>query len=156
MSALPIQYPGNDAFGRVRLRGLFMLTLDLLAAVVVYLELRYPSPAQQEVSQTQLFDWIKQGGVTRLVNQPDPATGIRYLTGVYDKPGAPIGFKVPVDLALNPYLLSELKQAGYKGTIETVNNTNIAGPLFLNLVPLTLFLILLALFLRWVYRLFSR
>ncbi|HEX4139370.1 MAG TPA: hypothetical protein VHY09_03425 [Candidatus Methylacidiphilales bacterium] len=158
MDVLPIKYPRDDFFGGIKPRGFFVLTLAILALVVLYLELRYPSPSQQEVSQAQLFEWIKAGGVTRLINQPDASTGIRYLTGIYSKPGtsAVIGFKVPVDLQLDPYLLSEIKQAGYTGTIETVNNTNVVLPLFLNLAPLILFLIVVIFTFRavgrWLYK----
>ncbi len=108
--------------------------------------------AQQEIPQSQMFDWIKQGQqpgqghVTDLTNEPDASTGIRYITGVYhkpsDKPGGPettVNFKVPVDLQFNPYLMSEIQQAGYKGTVETVNNTNIVWPLILNFLPIVLF-----------------
>jgi ATP-dependent Zn protease len=154
MNTLPIKYPRNDFFGFVNPRGLFVLTLTILALVFLYLELRHPSPAQQVVSQTQLIGWIKEGGVTQIFNQPDASTGIRYLTGTFSKPGTStiINFKVPVDLSLDPFLLSELKQAGYKGTIETVNNTNVVWPLFLNLVPVVLFLILATLAVRAIGR----
>ena len=151
MNTLPIKYPPNDFFGSVKPRGLFVLTLTILALVSLYLVLRYPALSQQEISQTQLFAWIKDGGVTQIVNQPDASTGLRYLTGTFCKTGtsAIVNFKVPVDLALDPYLLSELKQAGYKGTIETVNNTNVVWPLFINLVPPLFSLLLLGLVIRW-------
>ncbi len=102
------------------------------------------------MTQAQLFQLIKEGKVTSIVNEPDPSTGIRTLTGTYKKPvsAAPGAaetegaFKVPVDLSLDPYLLSELKQAGYKGNdgiIETQNNTNIIWPLVINFLPIILF-----------------
>jgi hypothetical protein len=158
MDILPIQYPRDDFFGPVTPRGLFVLTLVILAAAVLYLELRYPGPIQQEVSQAQMFDWIKEGRVTQLTNQPDASTGIRYLTGAYSMPGtgAVIDFKVPLDLALNPSLLNEIKQAGYTGTIETVNNTSVLLPLFLNFLPAILFLIVIGLALRAIFRMLAR
>ena len=156
MHALPIKYPRDDAFGLVKLRGLFVLTLVIFAAATLYVELRSPSPVQKEVSQAQMLEWIKEGHVARLAIVPDPATGQRYITGLYNGPGAPVSFKASVDLALDPYVLSEIRQAGYNGTIETENNTSIAVPLLLNLVPVILFLIVMILIIRAIYRLATR
>ncbi len=116
--------------------------------LALYYALIHPGVAQQEMNQSQLFDLIKQGRVTSIVNEPDPSTGIRTLTGTYvSLPGAAAAskdamsgaFKVPVDLQLNPYLASEISQAGYKGIIETQNNTNIIWPLIINFLPIVLF-----------------
>jgi cell division protease FtsH len=137
------QGPGNDQ----NWRGLTLLTLTILSILALYYALKFPGMAEQEITQQQLFDYIKAGHITDIVNEPDASTGIRYLTGKYEKPisNAPnspvavVNFKVPVDLQLDPYLLSEIKQAGYKGTIETQNNTNIIWPLILNFLPIILF-----------------
>jgi cell division protease FtsH len=129
-------------------RGIVLLFLTVLSMLALYYALIHPGIAQQEMTQAQLFDLIKQGRVTTLINEPDPSTGIRTLTGTYKKPisaapGAPEtgegAFKVPVDLQLNPYLASEIQQAGYKGIIETQNNSNILWPLIINFLPIVLF-----------------
>ena len=161
MHTLPIKYPSDDIFGRRQVLLVLFLTCCLLALAAFYALLRPGSPGR-EISQAQMFAWIKEGGVTQLVNEPNASTGIRYLAGVYKEPGAndAINFEVPVDLALDPYLFSELRQAGYKGTIETENNTHILVPLFLNFVPLVLFLILVILAVRavgrWLYQALNR
>ena len=134
--------------GRIKLRGLILLILTLLSIGALYDALIRAPIAQQEMTQAQLFDLIKQGRVTSIINEPDPSTGIRTLTGTYTKavnttseiPGTGVGaFKVPVDLQLSPYLANEIQQAGYKGVIETRNNSNIVWPLVINLLPLTIF-----------------
>jgi cell division protease FtsH len=136
--------PGSDQ----NWRGIVLLFLTVLSMLALYYALIHPGVAQQEMTQAQLFDLIKAGKVTTLVNEPDPSTGIRTLTGTYKKPisavpGAPDtgegAFKVPVDLQLNPYLASEINQAGYKGIIETQNNSNILWPLIINFLPIVLF-----------------
>ncbi len=146
MTTLPIKYPTAAFAARPTKRGLLLLTLTLLAVFAFYYVLRHPAPAQQEMSQQQMFDLIKAGRVLAIVNAPDASTGIRYLKGVYQPvgtnpsaPNGPAGFKVPVNLQLDPFLLTEIRQAGYTGTIETVNNTNIVWPLVLNFLPLALF-----------------
>ncbi len=135
--------PGSDQ----NWRGLILLTLTVVMMCALYWALIHPGVAQQEMTQADLFQLIKAGKVDTIVNEPDPSTGIRTLTGTYKKPisnapGAPDGeaaFKVPVDLQLNPYLASEIQQAGYKGIIETQNNTNILWPLIINFLPIILF-----------------
>jgi cell division protease FtsH len=129
-------------------RGLVLLFLTLLTILAFYYFCVHPGIVQQEMTQADLFQLIKQGRVETIVNEPDPSTGIRTLTGTYKKPvnavpGAPDtgegAFKVPVDLSLNPYLASEIKQAGYPGIIETQNNSNILWPLIINFLPIILF-----------------
>jgi cell division protease FtsH len=133
--------PGSDS----NWRGLVLLSLTLLAMFALYYALRYPGIAQQELTQAQLFDLIKDGRVDTIVNEPDPSTGIRTLTGTYHKaPNAVAGtpqaaegsFKVPVDLEWDRYLYSEIKQAGYNKVIETQNNSNWAWPLLINFMPI--------------------
>ena len=134
--------PGNDQ----NWRGIILLSVTILLMCVLYYALIHPGVTQQDLTQAQLFDYIKDGKVTKLVNEPDPSTGIRYLTGTYKKAGATPGaadtegaFKVPVDLALDPYLLSEIQKAGFKGTIETQNNSNIIWPLLIQFLPVLFF-----------------
>ena len=139
-----LESKGNGRNWRVPiLAGLTVIVICAICYAVI------SSPGTpREMNQAQLFDLIKQGRVTSIVNEPDPSTGIRTLTGTYKEAvGAIAGaidsregaFKVPVDLQLNPYLASEIQQAGYKGTIETRNNANIFWPLFINLVPVIVF-----------------
>ena len=133
--------PGSDS----NWRGLVLLSLTLLAMFALYYALRYPGIAQQELTQAQLFDLIKDGRVDTIVNEPDPSTGMRTLTGTYHKlPNAVAGtpqaaegsFKVPVDLEWDRWLYSEIKQAGYTKIIETQNNSNFLWPIFINFVPI--------------------
>ncbi len=156
MNSLPITYPSDGMFGRLSWRGLLLLTVTILAALSIWYALHATVP-EQEITQTQMFDLIKAGHVTYLTNQPDAGTGIRYLTGTCNVPAGqsaeiPAHFKVPVDLQLDPYLLSEIKKAGYNGPIETVNNTNIALPLFLNFAPALLFLIMITYLVFRIFR----
>ena len=136
--------PGSDQ----NWRGLILLFLTVLSMLALYYALIHPGVAQQEMTQADLFKLIHAGRVTTIVNEPDPSTGIRTLTGKYIAvPGAAAGspeaasgaFKVPVDLQLNQYLASDISQAGYKGIIETENNTNILWPLIINFLPIVLF-----------------
>jgi hypothetical protein len=128
-------------------RGLILLTLTVLLVGGFFYVMTFPCVAPQEMTQAQLFELIKEDRVTSIVNEPAPSTGIRMLTGTYKKavnavPGAPDNgegaFKVPVDLSLNPYLASEIKQAGYSGIIETQINSNILWPLIINFLPILL------------------
>jgi cell division protease FtsH len=136
------QGPSNDQ----NWRSLTLITTAVIAALALYCALKFPGMAQQEITQQQLFDFIAQGRVTSIVDEPDASTGNRYLTGTFNKPistapNAPeavVNFKVPVDLAFDPYLLSEIKQKGYKGVIETQNNTNIIWPLLQTFLPVVL------------------
>ena len=132
---------------RRNVRGLALLIVTILIIGGLYFVLTHPEVTPQELTQAQLFELIKADRVTKLINEPDPSTGIRNLVGTYRKPvssvpGAPLAgegaFKVPVDLQLDPYLLSEIKQAGYTGTIETQNNSNIMWPLLIQLVPVVI------------------
>jgi cell division protease FtsH len=124
-------------------RGLVLLLLTLLSIIALTYALVHPNLAQQEINQAQLFDLIKQGKVTSIVNEPDSSTGGRNLTGTYLRPistapnaaETPVSFKVPVDLEFDRYLYSEIKQAGYTKIIETQNNTNLFWPIFINFVP---------------------
>jgi cell division protease FtsH len=132
--------PGSDQ----NWRGLILIFLTVLSMLALYYALIHPGIAQQEMKQADLFQLIKEGRVTSLVNEPDPSTGVRVLTGTYKKavsaaPGAPDAgegaFKVPVDLGLYPDLAKQIEDAGYKGIIETQNNTNWFLPVLVNFVP---------------------
>jgi len=136
-------------------RGLILLLLTVFLTFAIYSLFIHPSLVQQEISEAQLLGLVKAGRVKSIINEPDPSTGICFLTGTFisapkaasaapvaiqDIPDTASGaFKVPVDLQLAPYLASQIEQAGYKGIIETQNNTNIIRPLLLNLLPVTLF-----------------
>ena len=149
MPTPPDSFPesGRAPGRRQNARGLALLIVTILVIGGLYFALTHPEVTPQELTQAQLFDLIKAGRVTTLVNEPDPSTGIRNLVGTYRKPvssvpGAPLAgegaFKVPVDLALDPYLLTKIKQAGYTGAIETQNNSNIIWPLLIQFVALVL------------------
>ena len=49
------------------------------------------------------------------------------------------GFKVPVDLEYDRNLDGEIKQAGYKNTVETKSVSNVIMPIILNFLPVILF-----------------
>jgi len=124
--------PSNDQ----NWRGIIILFLTLLTFATLYYTVMNPGLVQKDISQTDLFNLIKAGQVDSIVNEPDPSTGLRMLTGKYEVPnsnGKPtiLAFKVPVDLSLNPYLASEINQAGYKKIIETQANTNLFWPILL-------------------------
>ena len=149
MSTPPVNIPESGGTPGRKHKGLrlVLFVVTILGLFGFYYVLIHPAPAQQELTQAQLFSLIKAGKVVTLVNEPDPATGIRYLTGTYRKPVSSVpgatetgegAFKVAVDLQLDPYFLSEITQAGYKGTIETRNNSNILWPVLLQLLMLVL------------------
>jgi cell division protease FtsH len=134
--------PGSDQ----NWRGLILLTLTVLSMCALYYALRYPGIAQQELTISQLFDAIGQNRVLSIVNEPDQATGVRTLTGEYQKPasalpGAPLvkaNFKVPVDLGLYPELAKQIDAQGYHKIIETQNNTNLIWPMVIQFIPVLL------------------
>ena len=135
--------PGNEQ----NWRGMILVTATIILMAGLYYTIMHPSMVQQQISQTDLFNLIREGHVTKIVSEPDPTNiGVRMLTGTYQKPassavGAPLvdaSFKVPVDLNLNPYLDSEIHQAGYKPIIETEVNNNLFWPIFINFVPVLL------------------
>ena len=125
-------------------RGLFLLSLTFILIISLYYVLVHPGLVPEEMTQAELFKQIKAGNVTKIVNEPDPSTGTRLLTGTYKRPlnttpNAPITeatFKVPVDLQLDPYLGSEIKQLGYPNTIETQAANNWVLPLLYNVLPI--------------------
>jgi len=125
-------------------RGLIVLFLTIITFAALYYTVMNPGLVQQEITQTRLFELIKAGQVDSIVNEPDPSTGLRLLTGKYEVPNGAGGksvqaaFKVPVDLSLNPYLASEIDQAGYHKIIETQENTNYFWPIFIQFVPVLL------------------
>jgi len=129
-------------------RGLILLTLTVLSMCALYSVLTHPVMAQQEMTQAQLFDLIKAGKVTSIVNEPDPATGIRMFTGTYKKPvsaapGAPEGdaaFKVNVDLAVYPDIAKKIEAQGYTKIIETQTYTNWWLPFVTGVLPFVLFI----------------
>ncbi len=124
----PTPGPGGDQ----NWRGLLLLFTAAVAIVALYFAIVHPGMAQEDISQARLFELIKAGKVETIVNEPDPSTGLRMLTGTYKRPvsGAPnaaemeASFRVPVDLQFNPYLENEIKQAGYTKIIETQASNN--------------------------------
>jgi len=143
-SPTPSSGPANEQ----NWRGLLLLSLTLALLFSLFYVLKYPGMVQEEITQTRLFELIHQGKVDTIVNEPDPSTGLRMLTGTYKRPisNAPNApetegaFKVPVDLALNPYLESEINQAGYKKIIETQANTNLLWPIINTVLPIVIIL----------------
>lgn len=160
MHTLPIKYSSDGLFPRTPVRGLVLLALTVLAVLALYYALAHRSTPLLEITQQEMFNLIKEGRVTRLYNEPDASTGIRNLVGVTHGLPSDSGaarhesgmFRVAVDPMLEPNLMNEIRQAGYRGTVETVNNTNVAWPLFLNLVPVLLFIIVLTLTFRGLAR----
>src|SRR5271154_5324546 len=73
---------GNDQ----NWRGVLVVSLMLMVACALYYAIIHPGLAQQEMTLSQLFDQIKAGHVVDIVNEPDPSTGVRTLTGTYSKP----------------------------------------------------------------------
>jgi cell division protease FtsH len=139
----PTPGPGSEQ----NWRGLILLFLTVMMMLALFYALRYPGIAQQQMTETQLFDLIKAGKVTSLINEPDPSTGVRMFTGTYKKdassqPNAPeteAAFKVPVDLGVYPDIAKKIEAAGYTKIIETQNNSNIIWPLIINFLPIILF-----------------
>ena len=161
MSVPPSTPP--TAAGRNVSRAFGFILLVMIIALVVGLvyELGFNRDTRENITQSQLFDLIKDGRVVSLVNEPDPNNnGIRTLVGIYrkpanDAPGAPeprATFKVQVDLLLDPNLLNNIRLAGYSENIETVNNPDIIWPLIMNFLPIVLFVGLMYFLLRQARR----
>jgi cell division protease FtsH len=133
--------PGNDQ----NWRGMLLLFLTVVAVIFLYYAMIHPSLVQEDISQATMFDLIHSGKIVSIVNEVDPSTNQHVFTGTYMHqvtPGAKEvegAFKVPVDLQLNPYLESQIKEAGYSKIIETQSSNNWAWPLILNLLPIVMF-----------------
>jgi len=144
--------PSNDQGWR----SILVVSLTILAVIALYYTVKYPNLVQQQMTQDDLIKLIHEGNVTKIVNQPDPTTGLRMLTGTYKKPvsNAPnaamvdAGFKVPIDLSWDPWLMWEIKDAGYKDTVGTEPDNNIFWPIFTGLMPIVIILGIMYFFFR--------
>ena len=122
-----------------------MVCVLLLVVAFLYYALIHPSLAPETMKQEKLFDLIKEKKVESIVNEVDPSTNQHALTGTYKKHLTPNGpevdapFRVPVDFQLDPYLKSEIENAGWKQGIETQEGNNWFWPLFSGFVPVIVF-----------------
>ena len=132
-------------------RGVIFLFLFVVALLAVYAYVKHPDPNVETLSQTRLFDLIRDGRVLNIVNQLDPSSGTRHLAGWYTKPADAasntpamnVAYSVPVDLQFDPRLLDELREAGYTRPIDTVFNSDIVWPLIMNFLPIIVFVALM-------------
>jgi cell division protease FtsH len=135
----PTPSPGGEQNWRAII-GLF-LTLILICAF--YYTLVHPGIASQDMKLSDLFDQIKAGKVETIFTDVDQSTGAQSLIGTYKRPVSSVPnapeveatFKVPVNLQFDPYLLSEIKQAGYPKIVESQNTTNYLWPMLIQFVP---------------------
>ncbi len=124
-------------------RGILLASLTILMVILLYYAMIHPSVVQEEMTQTRLFDLIKQGKVESIVNETDPSTNQHMLTGTYKHPVSNVpnspevlgAFKVPIDVEFDRYIPSELKEAGYTKIVETQANNNWIWPLVSGLLP---------------------
>jgi cell division protease FtsH len=117
-----------------------LIFLTVMAILAFYWVATHPNMVDQKMSLDKLFDLVRQNRVTKIINEPDPSTGLRMFTGTYknptaNDPNAVSPFEVPVDLSLNPYLESELEKAGYTQRIETEATSNWGWQVLINVVP---------------------
>jgi cell division protease FtsH len=126
----------------------FLLLLMLAVAIFLFCYVTiHPGTVQEEITQARLFDLIHQGKVDEINIVPDSSSGMHMLKGKFRAPplNAPTapdvvhGFELPVDLEFDRYLDSEIKQAGFKGNIETKPVSNVIMPLIMNFLPIVLF-----------------
>ena len=122
-------------------KGLLLLSLTCLAMIAFYWVMVNPNYVQKKLSQEELFNLISEGKVTSIVNEPDPSSGLRWLTGKYkatDSRNQQVDaeFKVPIDLTLYPYLADEIKKRGYKDIIATVPANNMLWQFLAQLLPI--------------------
>ena len=136
-------------------RGVILFTFIAIAAVLLYYAMVHPALGEQDLSQKDLFAAIKAGKVTELVEQTDPSTLQRVLIGTYKRPVSPgsateteVNFRTPIDVEFNPYMLSELKQAGWTADIETQQTNNWAWPLINGILPIVVILGVMYFFFR--------
>jgi cell division protease FtsH len=136
-------------------RGMLLMFLLVMVAVVFSWTFIHPALAEEDITQQRLFDLIKQHKVISIVNQVDPSTGLRSLTGTYKRATGPDGakeqeasFKVPIDVEFDRDIPQEIKQAGYTGIIETQQNNNWIGPIVTSILPIVLILGVMYFFFR--------
>jgi cell division protease FtsH len=124
-------------------RGAILIALALCTLLACFWVATHPNLVPQDMKLSKLFELIKAGKVNSIVNEPDPSTGLRMFTGTYkapasNAPNAPeidAAFKVPVDLQLDPALLTKISDAGYTKVIETEANTNWLFPILTSFLP---------------------
>jgi cell division protease FtsH len=133
---------------------MLLISLFIVAVILLYYAMIHPTMAQEEMTQQKLFDLIKQNKVDTLVDETDPSTGSRMLTGTYKHAAAgniPEGesaFKVPIDVEFDRYLPSEIKAMGYNKVIETQPSNNWAWPLINGVLPVVIILGVMYFFFR--------
>jgi cell division protease FtsH len=143
----PVPAPGADQ----NWKGMALLTLLLMAVLLFCWLTFHPGTTDEQITKAKLIDLIHQGVVKEINIQSDESSGMNVLTGKYMAPpanaptGAPVAhtFTVPVNLAFDRYLQSEIKQAGWPGTIESKSVSNLIWPILVNFAPI---LFLLAIF----------
>jgi hypothetical protein len=116
--------------------GLVILALLLIGAFYFYYPLIYPKAVEQNITQAQLLELVKEGRVTSIVSEPEPYSGLRIWTGTFKEPansvsGAP-GSRVAFQLALNrgaPQFEAQIRQAGYNAPIPSVSHPNVLVPM---------------------------
>jgi cell division protease FtsH len=119
-----------------------LLTLALAILLFGYVTF-HPGTAQEELTKAKLIDLIKHNQVQEINIESDSSADQTLLTGKYtapplnapSAPAVPHNFKVPVNLQFDTYLKSELKQAGFTGTIESKSVSNVIMPLLMNFLP---------------------
>jgi cell division protease FtsH len=138
--------PGPAPAGDQNWKGFALLSMLGVAVLLFCYVTLHPGTAQEELSKARLMDLIKQGRVQEINIESDSSSGMNMLTGKYNAPAANTtgpdvshSFKVPVNLEFDRYLESDIKQAGFKGTIESKSVSNVIMPLIMNFLPIVLF-----------------
>jgi cell division protease FtsH len=142
--------PGPAPTGDQNWKGFALLSMLAVAVLLFCYVTLHPGQTPEEISKAKLIDLIKQGRVQEINIESDSSSGMNMLTGKYQAPatnttGPDIShsFKVPVNLEFDRYLQSEIKQAGYPGTIESKSVSNILMPIIMNFLP---FILLIGIF----------
>jgi cell division protease FtsH len=134
-------------------RGVILFTFIIVAVVLLYYAMIHPAITEEDLPQGKLFDLIRAKKVVNLVEQTDPSSEQRELIGTYKRQGAgnqetEVNFRTPIDVEFDPYILSEIKQAGYPNVIENQQTNNWAWPLINGILPVVLILGVMYFFFR--------
>ena len=138
--------PGPAPTGDQNWKGFALLSMLGVAVLLFCYVTLHPGTAQEELTKAHLIELIQQDRVKEINIESDSSSGMNMLTGKYQAPAANTtgpdvshSFKVPVNLEFDRYLQSDLKQAGFKGTIESKSVSNVIMPLIMNFLPIVLF-----------------
>ncbi len=148
--------PGQPAQGPANWRGLLLFFASFAILIGAYYASQNAPIPREDQTINQVMALVQSQKVVpgSLVFVRDTATNLAYLDGKYRRPRSQTDatvveapFRAPVDLQFNPYLRSELAQAGF-ANIDTKIISNLWWQGFVSFLPFLLFLGVLYFFFR--------